>query len=402
MYQNVLNTVILLDIPLSIAHGQRSKLPVVAAIAPNQPYLSTEPKGSKRVAILRTTPEEEILYHEKLQLELAIALQEVKQNFRERKWSVPRHPTSEPGGTKVMPCSHDSSVAASAYSDMTNLNESLNEAGPPGLVPPLILSDLENKICSLSTLRHVMVSNPGASGVKLNASHQTFFIPSHCKFFLSSIEHGSLTLPSLAESFLPASRAHPEAGKFDLILLDPPWPNRSVRNAKTYYTAERHLVDHPFYQTLPVIQKHLSSRGIVAIWITNKAAIRSSVLESMNVIGLELKEEWIWLKTTVDGEPVTALDGLWRRPYEVLLVFRRLNNSKYQTGYTDCVKRRVIIAVPDFHSRKPCLEELLRPLLPDSYRAMEIFARYLTAGWWSWGDDVLKFQGEDCWVRAEE
>ena len=57
------------------------------------------------------------------------------------------------------------------------------------------------------------------------------------------------------------------------------------------------------------------------------------------------------------------------------------------------------MSVPDLHSRKPCLKELIETLLLDAnhYRALEVFARHLVAGWWSWGDECLKFNWEGNW-----
>ncbi len=37
---------------------------------------------------------------------------------------------------------------------------------------------------------------------------------------------------------------------------------------------------------------------------------------------------------------------------------------------------------------------------PSDYQALEIFARNLTAGWWSCGDEVLKFNWEGCWTEG--
>lgn len=112
--------------------------------------------------------------------------------------------------------------------------------------------------------------------------------------------------------------------------------------------------------------------------------------------GVVLVEEWIWLKTTKCGEPICALDSTWRKPYEVLLVGRR-------GGAVDGeVKRRVMVGVPDLHSRKPNLKSVFErvSLLEKDVQVdcLEIFARNLTAGWWGWGNEVLKFQMEECWI----
>ena len=66
--------------------------------------------------------------------------------------------------------------------------------------------------------------------------------------------------------------------------------------------------------------------------------------------------------------------------------------------------RRVIASVPDFHSRKPCLKELIEPLMAEraDYRALEVFARNLVAGWWSWGDECTKFNEESFWEASTE
>ena len=67
------------------------------------------------------------------------------------------------------------------------------------------------------------------------------------------------------------------------------------------------------------------------------------------------------------------------------------------------VKRRVIVGVPDLHSRKPNLKVLFEHLLGKrerEFEALEIFARNPTAGWWSWGNEVLKFLMEEYWTEA--
>ena len=62
----------------------------------------------------------------------------------------------------------------------------------------------------------------------------------------------------------------------------------------------------------------------------------------------------------------------------------------------------MIAAVPDVHSRKPCLKSLIEEAFEfkaGEYRALEVFARGLVAGWWSWGDECLRFQWEGWWCE---
>jgi hypothetical protein len=71
-------------------------------------------------------------------------------------------------------------------------------------------------------------------------------------------------------------------------------------------------------------------------------------------------------------------------------------------AHAPTVKRRVIAAVPDIHSRKPCLKTLLEPYLVDSndYSALEVFSRYLVSKWMSWGNEVLKYNWDGYWAPA--
>jgi N6-adenosine-specific RNA methylase IME4 len=220
-----------------------------------------------------------------------------------------------------------------------------------------------------------------------------FMIPPDSLFILATVRTGRAAFLTAMQTLFDSSIARP----FDLILLDPPWSNRSVRRSGAYATAESQL-DDPFAHAAHVVKEHLSPTGVVAIWITNKSIVRRAVCEMMQIQNLRLHEEWVWIKTTSNGEPVTPLDGVWRRPYEILLLFRKQLCKEVR------VQRRVIAAVPDLHSRKPCLKILFERLLPlpDKYHALELFARNLTAGWWSWGDEVLKFQHESCWVPADQ
>lgn len=202
--------------------------------------------------------------------------------------------------------------------------------------------------------------------------------------------------------------------KFDLILLDPPWPNKSVKRThktahSTYSTAQslEDLYELLIGMDLDVL---MADSCLVAIWITNKPAVRDLVMGENGLFdcwGVELVEEWVWLKTTIHGEPVTPIDSVWRKPYEILLLGRKSRqysaHSEDTTIAHSQIPRKVVISVPDLHSRKPCLKELLESYCsdPSSYRALEVFARHLVAGWWSWGDECIKFNARQYWQSGE-
>lgn len=142
------------------------------------------------------------------------------------------------------------------------------------------------------------------------------------------------------------------------------------------------------------------SRSTVAIWVTNKPRIRSAAIEWLEELGMVVVEEWIWVKVTTSGEPVLPVEGEWRKPYEILLI---AGSPQGLAGPGTQVQRRIIAAVPDEHSRKPCLKELFELLLdlPPDYTGLEIFSRNLVAGWHSWGNEVILFNWEGYWTEED-
>lgn len=192
------------------------------------------------------------------------------------------------------------------------------------------------------------------------------------------------------------------APKFNLVIIDPPWPNRSARRSKSYGISYGAQEIESLLTSIP-LKDHLTDDGMIGIWITNKDAFRDLVIREGGLFeqwGVHIVEEWIWLKITASGEPICAFDGTWRKPWEVVLIGRR--------GAEDTqVNRRVLVGVPDLHSRKPNLKEVFgtTKLLNNhedgrgGKECLEIFARNATAGWWAWGNEVLKFQVEECWVK---
>ena len=238
-----------------------------------------------------------------------------------------------------------------------------------------------------------------------------YYLPPFSSFMLSNINAESAkTFSESAYAVLPKRSTDTGAGQFDFVLLDPPWNNRSVRRSKRYRTLEsQHHDTDPIVVLEEILGQHIAPGGLVGCWITNKASVREKALRLFDTWGVELEQEWVWLKVTSKGEPVTELDGLWRKPYEVLLLGRKVaKDAMCKKGAeggkkSDMdVERRLIVAIPDLHSRKPNLKDLIEPMISDrkNYRALEVFARNLTAGWWAWGDECLKYNWMNSWITT--
>ncbi|KAI7084944.1 hypothetical protein KC356_g6278 [Hortaea werneckii] len=279
------------------------------------------------------------------------------------------------------------------------------------------------------------ITNPNSHPATLSISNQNqpynFHLPPKSTFSLSNCAHSTPFRHALRSQASTEETPY----HFDMILLDPPWPNRSIKRTHQTPPKGSNYTVFPNLSTLTDCLHAMDldmlmspSSCVVGVWITNKPAIRETVLHPEEGLfaawGIEWTEEWIWLKTTAKGEPVSSLEGVWRKPYEVLLVGRRRRrggmagaSGEEGTGGSDDewggaggrqVKRRVILGVPDLHSRKPRLKGLAEEILLRNhdrrigYRALEVFARNLVAGWWSWGDECVKFNWEGYWRSSDE
>ena len=320
------------------------------------------------------------------------------------------HQFAQPAGLE--PCLRSSSIG-----------EHLWEAGGQNS-NPLILSAEETSPCEHVFVKEVgnrLVSNSSESTYLLTlpvsketgSDSPTYLLPPLSSFMLSNINSKSIkTFSQSAYNMLPKSSKSAGPGQFDFVLLDPPWANRSVRRSRKYETIESGGEEtDPLIHLEGMLGQHITPGGLVGCWVTNKVTVREKALRVFESWGVGLVEEWVWLKVTTQGEPVTELGGLWRKPYEVLLLGKKA--LKDETGRTlactvgtedKVVKKRLIIAVPDLHSRKPNLKELIERMVPDpeNYRALEVFARNMTAGWWTWGDECLKYNWTGFWSTTSQ
>lgn len=418
LYENSSRTVFLIDIPTSITLGQ--DLPHTASPEPTTPtkkdgkrkhILSTpplrapyasppEPKTDKaRAQVLQRIPALERGFHAEIEPLVREGLREIREGYGKgggdsREWCLGRHVIDDMGAGSLMSQGNgDGDVTETE--DSRAYEQALEDRDPPVILSPTHANTFE----SISGLRDVIVKNTSAQSAALVAGHPpcVFNIPPLSNFLLCTLstsraESGSDLIPGL-----------PRDQRFNLILLDPPWPNRSVRRSGHYHTQTYLDMDILTQQIGDILRIHLLGMGggqdepIAAIWVTNASKSRKAAYDAIQSAGLSVCEEWVWIKTTTNGEPITPVDGLWRKPYEILMIGKR--NFQSREGN---ITRRVIAAVPDVHSRKPGLKELFEKVFfstsPAGYTALEVFARNLTAGWWACGNEVLKFTEEGWWV----
>ena len=400
LYKDADRSVFLIDIPQSIAlaqnpshlHHPSSPIECVPySVSPlTEPYPSVEPKQTKSQ-----------VYQNQLDTSFPLdllgkALVNIKEALDDEPWCLHRQ------------CLGPEDQILNAMASARPLFEIALEHTWSS-AEPLKLSSSEALPSDMALLTDRLICNETLHTVKLGTCQPTaeYFLPPLSTFLLSTITSSStmsFSMSALQQYPAPSQTTSAGPGEFDIIVMDPPWPNRSVRRSRQYQTTECGAA--PIEALKGSLGQHIGPSGIVACWITNKAAVRETALNLFAAWGLTLIEEWAWLKVTRNGDSMCSLDGTWRKPYEILLIGCRDAVMHKVSTHIDVdipgIRRRVVAAVPDLHSRKPSLKELLERLFigeAKPYRAVELFARNLTAGWWAWGDEVLKYNDTKTWSR---
>ncbi|KAF1840683.1 MT-A70-domain-containing protein [Cucurbitaria berberidis CBS 394.84] len=438
IYQNAERDIILIDIPTSIAAAQgRSDIllstpPLEVPIEPKEEY---RPKASR----MRMTQTPDFAQHEEYKALIEQALAEIRTHVSSP-WCAPRkflaqaphrryedlavdHPEKELESRLREWAAWRESKGDNTAFDLQKMMASLGatseyEAMAADAVTQTWMvsyrpaREAMNGAQAAETVAHAQSEpwtstfhNPEDLSLELAISRQAqlgqeyrFTIPPRSTLFLSDSTHSD----AFRTSFRQLTDEYTLPRHFDLVLLDPPWPNRSAKRKGAY----EQCGGVPYLKKMLLrmdIDSYLEHNALVGIWITNKKSLREHVLgpgglfETWNV---GLIEEWIWIKTTTKGEPMFDIDDPMRKPYEVMLLGRAAPSNWTTMQHSPSVKRRVIVAVPDIHSRKPCLKELLEPYMrdPKDYSALEIFSRYLVAGWTSWGNEALKYNWDKYWA----
>jgi N6-adenosine-specific RNA methylase IME4 len=449
LYQNSQQTAFLVDVPASIELAQipssssssswqhndnnYSDRQLLSSKPLEKPYPSPpEPKSqAARARLLARIPQSEILFYENIAPFVRDGLDGIRNGFQGAKWCKPRRLHSPDGSDGIDPRKLQREELEPPRKRVKKASNGYDERSLVDFVkqpmqeqPPLILSSSSaNEFSGLSDLRGVQVKNPSHLESAImqigepdrEGESMKYTIPPGSSFVLDTIS-STTNRPHPHFDISPIIPRLPPTDKFNVILFDPPWPNRSVRRSSQYPTHGYLELDSLIDIMQQTILTHLNfsdkaHEAMVGVWTTNNAKSRQAAYTAFENTGLEIREIWIWLKTTEVGELVSPLDGLWRKPYEVLFLARP-KKKKYKEGTRSQEQeplKRIIAAVPDEHSRKPNLKELLESLFfhtdnydaqeQENYTTLEVFARNLTAGWCACGNDVLKFNAGEWWFQ---
>jgi hypothetical protein len=245
-----------------------------------------------------------------------------------------------------------------------------------------------------------------------NSSSATLSLPSYDLTFVipRPVVHGSTAfylgdVGRFLSSFVASDRCAP----FDLVLMDPPWPNRSATRSNRYCTLRyADELDRTLMQPLLGGGVLNATQAVLAVWMTNKRAVRDYVERQLlpQFFGggagdvcdnkTTVLAEWHWLKVADNMQPTVPLESTHRRPHETLLIACR--GADYVERLIRSGRHRwTILAVPGAHSRKPPVHSLLTEVFAnatsaDPLRCLELFSRSLSGGWTSCGNEVLLFQ----------
>ncbi|XP_041823550.1 N(6)-adenine-specific methyltransferase METTL4 isoform X2 [Melanotaenia boesemani] len=181
--------------------------------------------------------------------------------------------------------------------------------------------------------------------------------------------------------------------RFNLIVMDPPWENKSVKRSRRYSSLPSSQL-----KRLPV-PLLASPNCLVVTWVTNRPSHLRFVRDELYPHwGVQVVAEWFWVKVTTSGEFVFPLDSQHKKPYETLVLGRYRSSANISISTSEIPEvpiedKRLIISVPSaLHSQKPSLSEVLKPYVGAEAKCLELFARNLQPGWTSWGNEVLKYQ----------
>lgn len=176
-------------------------------------------------------------------------------------------------------------------------------------------------------------------------------------------------------------------GRFNLIVMDPPWQNKSVARGKQYATF--HHAELLKIDISALADEHAC---VLGIWVTNRPELTTFVLETLlPAWGFALYDTWYWLKVCANSALVTPLTSSHRLPFEKLIVATRCADAERTRALSKRLGTapKLRMSTPLRHSWKPPPESFFdTSIVPTEARKLELFARELRPNWTSIGNEV--------------
>ncbi|KAJ3196727.1 Methyltransferase-like protein 4 [Irineochytrium annulatum] len=188
-------------------------------------------------------------------------------------------------------------------------------------------------------------------------------------------------------------RVQPLFGKlapFDLIVMDPPWFNKSVKRKRNYTGLDA-------YELFKIPVDTLASAGCyVCVWVSNNPKLITFVTNKLlPAWGCRLVGIWKWIKVDVGGALVSDMDDPHHKPYEPFVIAQKFRGEEGVGTLSLIPEERAVVSIPSaVHSQKPVLDSILSKYLKPDARKLELFARNALPGWTSWGNETLKYNDE--------
>ncbi|GFS25652.1 methyltransferase-like protein 4 [Elysia marginata] len=175
---------------------------------------------------------------------------------------------------------------------------------------------------SASDVLGLPVKNASRKSSFIEIEGHKFVVPALSTFLTSSFQY----FVTLGYSHLIA-----EPG-YNLVVIDPPWRNKSVKRKKSYHTlAENDLTSIPI--------SHLcADDALVCVWVTNNSRLIDFVKKMLfPAWSVQYLATWIWLKVTSSGEPVCDLHSEHKKPYEQIIIgrFKRKDGPDPSCSHTE-------------------------------------------------------------------
>lgn len=202
------------------------------------------------------------------------------------------------------------------FSELSAEVQSYSRCQSSDYLEPLIIEG--NFTGSEKCLLNRIICHPCNKPTVLNLSGERYILPADCNFLMSD-----------AENLGPLVNYAQGSGGYKLLVLDPPWFNKSAKRGSKYSFMSMWQI-----KSLPV-PCLLAPGALVGIWVTNKQKyLRFTRSELFPHWSVELMAEWFWVKVTKKGELVTDLDSPHKKPYEPLLLGRFI--PKMDGLWTSC------------------------------------------------------------------